>query len=132
MTRKALNDGFRAEGRYTIRRVLSPPDELIGLEEAQEDAARNAAKKEAEKKEKASAPKTPAGPHIRRQRRTDQGLLLIYPIELPQAADGEAMTPLVGFQVSFPHSDYQSKTEYIANTVWLQEDIYTIAEEDEA
>ncbi|MFI5812615.1 Z1 domain-containing protein [Streptomyces sp. NPDC051643] len=132
VTRKALNDGFRAEGRYTIRRVLSPPDELIGLGKAQEDAARKAAKKEAEQKEKASAPKTPAGPHIRRQRRTDQGLLLIYPIELPQAADGESTTPLVGFQVSFPHSDYQSKTEYIANTVWLQEDIYTIAEEDEA
>lgn len=130
--RQALNETYRSEGRYTIRRVLSPPDELIDLDAGQEAAAREAARRAAEKADRASAPKTPAGPHIRRQRRTEQGLLLIYPIRLPEAAEGEVTTPLVGFQVSFPHSEYQSKTEYIANTVWLQEDIYTIDEEDEA
>ncbi|MFV2103164.1 Z1 domain-containing protein [Micromonospora sp. LOL_024] len=135
VTRKPLNPGFRTEGRYTIRRVLSPPDELIDLDEAQRAAASDAARRSAEEKEKPSVPKTPAGPHIRRRRRTDQGLLLIYPIKVPHADDGEPTAPplvLVGFQVSFPHSEHQSKTEYIANTVWLQEDIYTIDEEDEA
>ncbi|MFF0266867.1 Z1 domain-containing protein [Kribbella sp. NPDC004536] len=131
VTRKAINDGFRTEGRYTIRRVLSPPDELLDLDDMQVAAAREAAAKAAEQQEKASPPKTPAGPHIRRQRRTSQALLLIYPIELPQSADGKATIPLVGFQASFPHSEYQSKTEYIANAIWLQEDIYTIDEEDE-
>lgn len=33
--------------------------------------------------------------------------------------------------MSFPHSEYQSKTEYVANTIWLQEDIYTIDEEED-
>ncbi|MEU5932435.1 Z1 domain-containing protein [Micromonospora sp. NPDC047187] len=132
VTRQALNKDFNVEGRYTIRRVLSPPDEMIDLDELQVAAARAAAKDAAKQKEKASAPKTPAGPHIRWQRRADQGLLLLYPIELPASAEGSLTPPLVGFQVSFPHSKYQSKTEYVANTVWLQEDIYPIDEEDEA
>lgn len=93
VTRTSLNEGFETEGRYTIRRVLSPPDELIGLDPEQMVAARKAAKKAAEKKE-APEPKTPAGPFIRRERRTDQGLLLIYPIVLPKSADAESTTPL--------------------------------------
>lgn len=132
VTRKALNDAFKAEGRYTIRRVLSPPDELIGLDDAQEAAAREAARKAAEQKEKASAPKTPHGPAHPAAEANRPG----PPAHLPHraAAIGRRRVddPLVGFQVSFPHSEYQSKTEYIANTVWLQEDIYTIDEEDEA
>jgi hypothetical protein len=132
VTRKPLDDDFRAEGRYTIRRVLSPPDELIGLDRDQVTAAREASRKAAEQAEKTPIPKNPAGPHIRRQRRTDQGLLLIYPILLPSGSEGESATPLVGFQVSFPHSAHQQKTEYVANTVWLEEDIYIIDEEDEA
>ena len=78
-------------------------------------------------------PKTPAGPHIRRQRRTGQGLLLIYPLAVPDADKAGTKAPLVGFQLSFPHSDYQTKTEYVANSVWFEEDIYTIDEgEDDA
>lgn len=127
--RGSLNPKYRAEGRYTIRRVLSPPDEMIGLDPDQKDAARKAAERAAKEKE---TPKTPAGPYIRRQRRTDQGLLLVYPIAVPDASEAYQPTPLVGFQLSFPHSEYQSKTEYEANSVWLQEDIYTKDEEDDA
>ncbi|MEU5738551.1 Z1 domain-containing protein [Streptomyces tendae] len=132
VTRKALNpEGFRAEGRYTIRRVLSPPDELIGLDDGQKKAAEKAAGITANEQEKKSKSKTPAGPYIRRQRRTDQGLLLIYPIAVPDADSAGTKAPLVGFQLSFPHSEYQSKTEYVANSVWFQEDVYTLAEEDD-
>ena len=130
VTRQALNSKFRDEGRYTIRRVLSPPDEMIDLSEGQETAAREAAEKAAKLQDKPSAPKTPAGPHIRRQRRTDQGLLLVYPLAVPDTAEAGQTIPLVGFQLSFPHSEYQSKTEYEANSVWLQEDIYTKDEEE--
>ncbi|MFC9963765.1 Z1 domain-containing protein [Nocardia ignorata] len=132
VTRKQNERASKTEGRYTIRRVLSPPDELIGLDEDQVTAAREASKKAAEQAEKTPIPKNPAGPHIRRQRRIDQGLLLIYPILLPSDPERDAAIPLVGFQVSFPHSAHQSKTEYVANTVWLEEDIYLFDEEDEA
>ncbi|MFC9398549.1 Z1 domain-containing protein [Streptomyces sp. NPDC057027] len=132
VTRAPLKKDFEAEGRYTIRRVISPPDELFGLDEAQKERARAAARKAAEEMEKATLPQNPSGEYIRRQRRPDQGLLLIYPIR-PEATPGiTGSTPLVGFQVSFPHSKFQSKTEYVANSVWLQEDIYSIDEEDEA
>ncbi|MFD6181306.1 Z1 domain-containing protein [Streptomyces goshikiensis] len=132
VTRSPLKEDFEAEGRYTIRRVISPPDELLGLDAGQEARAREAARKAAESSEKATQPKNPSGTYIRRQRRPHQALLLIYPIK-PDASDSISLTaPLVGFQVSFPHSRYQSKTEYVANSVWLQEDIYAIGEEDEA
>ncbi|MCS0601027.1 Z1 domain-containing protein [Streptomyces sp. LP11] len=131
VTRKALNPKFGDEGRYTIRRVLSPPDEMIDLDDDQKEAARAAAEKAAKLQDKASASKTPAGPHIRRQRRTDQGLLLVYPLTVPDASEAGQTTPVVGFQVSFPHSEYQAKTEYEANAIWLQEDIYTKDEEDD-
>ncbi|WP_405921059.1 Z1 domain-containing protein [Streptomyces sp. NBC_00890] len=131
VTRTALNpEGFRAERRYTIRRLLSPPHEMIGLDETQQRAAKVAAGITASDQEKRTSSKTPAGPYIRRQRRTDQGLLLLYPLVVP-GADMNTQTPLVGFQVSFPYSEYQSKTEYIANSVWFQEDVYTLAEEDD-
>lgn len=34
--------------------------------------------------------------------------------------------------MSFPYSRNQSKTEYVANSIYLQEDIYALDEEDEA
>ncbi|MFF1900414.1 Z1 domain-containing protein [Streptomyces sp. NPDC058206] len=130
--RAALKDDFQIEGRYTIRRVISPQDELIGLDEIQKERAREAARKAAEEAEKAAPPQNPSGTYIRRQRRPDQGLLLIYPV-MPVNKDGVAVstTPLVGFQVSLPHSKHQSKTEYVANSVWLQEDVFSVVEEDE-
>ncbi|WP_282697972.1 Z1 domain-containing protein [Streptomyces sp. CC208A] len=132
VTRAPLNPEFRAEGRYTIRRVLSPRDEGLDLDEAQLEAAREAAGKAAKQKEKTSVPKHPSGPYLRRQRRPDQALLLIYPIEVPGSEDDSPELPLVGFQVSFPYSRNQSKTEYVANSIYLQEDIYALDEEDEA
>ncbi|OKK02695.1 endonuclease [Streptomyces sp. CB03234] len=132
VTRAPLNPEFRAEGRYTIRRVLSPRDEGLDLDEAQLEAARAAAGKAAKQKEKTSVPKHPSGPYLRRQRRPDQALLLIYPIEVPGSEDDSPELPLVGFQVSFPYSRNQSKTEYVANSIYLQEDIYALDEEDEA
>ncbi|MFE1952247.1 Z1 domain-containing protein [Streptomyces sp. NPDC059524] len=131
VTRRALNEEFRPEGRYTIRRVLSPPDELIDLDDDQVAAAKKAAARVAEEADKRSVAKTPAGQYIRRQRRTDQGLLLIYPLVVPDADSAGTKTPLVGFQLSFPHSEHQSKTEYVANSIWFQEDVYTLAEEDD-
>ncbi|MGW5875316.1 Z1 domain-containing protein [Nocardiopsis terrae] len=131
VTRAPLNDGFETEGRYTIRRVLSPKDEGLGLDDAQVERARQAARRAAERKGKAKLPKDPSGEYLRRQRRPDQALLLVYPIELPTSQTPEQRKPLVGFQVSFPHSRYQSDTEYVVNNTWLREDIYNADVEDE-
>ncbi|MFF8647301.1 Z1 domain-containing protein [Streptomyces griseoluteus] len=131
VTRAPLKEDFESEGRYTIRRIISPQDELIDLDEIQVEKAREAAEKAAKKADKA-VPQNPSGRYIRRQRRPDQGLLLIYPIKPVTSAGVASTTPLVGFQVSLPHSEHRSKTEYVANTVWLQDDIYSIVEEDES
>ncbi|MGW5364479.1 Z1 domain-containing protein [Actinopolymorpha pittospori] len=130
ITRRPLKeDVFKTEQRYTIRRVLSPPDEALDMDKSQWDAALAAAEIAAEKKGR-ETPKVPSGEYLRRQRRTDQGLLLIYPIEV-ESRGIEGKTPLVGFQVSFPHSEHPADTEYVVNSVWFQEDIYTDPEGEE-
>ncbi|MFC7308452.1 Z1 domain-containing protein [Streptomyces monticola] len=130
VTRTAINPGFEAEGRYTIRRVLSPPDEYLDLDEGQVEAARVATKKAAEKNKKEKVPQNPSGELLRWQRRPDQALLLIYLIERPASADGAAQPPLVGFKVSFPRSQHQSDTTYVVNSIWQQEGLDTYDEED--
>ncbi|MCP3758384.1 Z1 domain-containing protein [Streptomyces sp. TBY4] len=134
ITRKPLND-FTSDGRYTIRRVLSPPDESKDLDEVQYKAALAATKKAAEgktnRKGEPQDPQTPAGPQVRNQRRPDQPLLLIYPVKPPAFGDLDAGTPLIGFAVSFPRSRNQSRTEYVVNDIWIKEDIETDDEGDD-
>ncbi|MEY9938565.1 Z1 domain-containing protein [Streptacidiphilus sp. MAP5-3] len=126
--RGALNDDFRSEGRYTIRRVLSPVDEQLGLDDRQVRAALEETKAEARLKERPKEPKEPSGVYLRRQRDPGQALLLLYPIIVAAEAGSETSTPtyLVGFQVSFPESERHVRTEYMANGIYLQEDIYPL------
>ncbi|WDG29701.1 Z1 domain-containing protein [Streptomyces sp. CA-278952] len=121
VTRSALKPNVEAEGRYTIRRLLSPPDEYLDLDKDQVEAALEATRKAAALKKKEKVPQSPSGDHLRWHRRPDQALLLIYLVERPASADGPAQPPLVGFKVSFPHSEYQSDTEYVVNNIWKQE-----------
>ncbi|MEV8070869.1 Z1 domain-containing protein [Streptomyces sp. NPDC085995] len=133
ITRAALNpDTMWQERRYSIRRVVSPEDEKAGLNEPQIEAALRATVKAARKKEGKADPKRPSGSYLRRQRSPQQGLLLIYPIALDKGENQPLEWPVVGFQVSFPFSRNQEKTEYVANTVYLNEDIYGQDDEDEA
>lgn len=130
VTRAEIN-GSGDGSRYTIRRVISPQDELVGLDEAREEKARQAARKAAEDAGR-TPPKNPSGKYIRRQRHPGQGLLLIYPIKPVATAGVASTTPLVGFQVSFPHSKNRDDTDvYVANSVWVREGMYSIVEEDE-
>ena len=134
VTRQPLNDP-ESEGRYTIRRVLSPTDESRDLDEQQYATALARTKKAAEgttnSKGEPRDPRVPAGPQIRYQRRPDQPLLLIYPIKPPAFGDLDPGTPLVGFAASFPRSSHQEKTEYVVNDIWIKEDIETYDEEDD-
>ncbi|GAA1225581.1 Z1 domain-containing protein [Kitasatospora nipponensis] len=124
--RSAMNNP-KVEGRYTIRRVLSPPDELTDLDTHQREVGLTATRKAAEgqlnRKGQPRDPKIATDRFLRRQRRPEQALLLIYPLVHPSSSKDDFTTPLVGFKVSFPFSANATKTEYVVNDIWLQEDI---------
>jgi hypothetical protein len=122
--REPTNDPTR-EGRYTIRRIVSPSDESSDLDPDQKARARTATIKAAEgkldKNGQPRNPKIPTGIPLRRERRPDQALLLLYPLEYPQAAVPGDMPPLVGFAISFPFSGHSAQTEYVVNEIWQQQ-----------
>jgi hypothetical protein len=116
---------IEAEKRYVIRRVMSPPDEYLDLDQTQFDAAlketRQHYKPKAGKPPK--TPDEPAGPYVRLQRRGDQALLILYVLDhKPDAEDYTALipSPMVGFAASFPHSARRVTAEYAVNDVWQQ------------
>ncbi|MEU3447850.1 Z1 domain-containing protein [Streptomyces thermolilacinus] len=131
--RAALND-VDSDGRYTIRRLLSPPDEYrFDLDPDQVAAALEATQKAAAIKKREKVPQSPSGDHVRWQRRADQALLLVYLVERPATEDSPARPPLVGFKVSFPRSEHQSDTEYVVNAIWQKEGLDALddGEDDE-
>jgi hypothetical protein len=123
VTRAASKTGLQSETRHTIKRVLSPRDESLDLDETQRKAALDATRRAAEGKLKRNGeprdPSVPTGAPLRAQRRTDQPLLLLYLIKAPERSGLEV--PLVGFAASFPFSGLQGKTEYVVNDVWWTE-----------
>jgi hypothetical protein len=129
VTRAAINPDFRTEKRYTIRRLLSPPDEYLDLDQEQLDAALAATQKAAALKKKEKIPQSPAGEHLRWERRSEQALLLIYLIE-QESREGVPEPPLVGFKISFPRSKRQSDTEYVVNSIWQQEGLDNFNDEE--
>ncbi|MGY1771946.1 Z1 domain-containing protein [Blastococcus sp. SYSU D00813] len=114
---RELND----EARYAIRRVLSPSDELLDLTEQQRDLALALTKKwyEEDPGKRTSVPSSPSGPAIRLQRRPNQALLLLYPIDNSKYKTA-VERPMVGFYVSFPHSERNVMAEYLVNPIWQQ------------
>jgi hypothetical protein len=132
--REPLNDPAQ-EQRYTIRRVVSPSDESTDLDRDQWDRAMTATRKAAEgkldKNGQPRNPKVPTGTPLRHERRSDQALLLIYPLRNPLAAEGQKMQPLVGFAISFPFSEHSAKTEYVVNEIWRQQELDGLGDDDE-
>jgi hypothetical protein len=134
--REPLNNPAQ-EGRYTIRRVVSPLDESRDLDRDQKGRALAATRKAAEGKldKKTGQPRNPGvptGTPLRRERRPDQALLLIYPLKNPLAASGQVILPLVAFAISFPFSKHSAKTEYVVNEIWQKQTLDGIDDDDEA
>ncbi|MFC4914095.1 Z1 domain-containing protein [Actinomadura gamaensis] len=131
ITRAATNDP-KNEGRQTIRRVLNPPDESTDLDEEQKQQAlkdtRKASEGKLDKNGNPRDPRIPTGLPLRRVRRRDQALLLLYPLVPPEHLDQG--TPLVGFAISFPESPGKVQTEYVVNEVWRREQIDLDEEND--
>jgi len=122
VTRQATNEPA-TEGRYRIRRVLSPADESLDLDPQQQTAALEATRKAAEGKldkkgRPRPEPKVPTGTPLRVQRRPDQAHLMIYPLKNPLPDQGDEPTPVVGFAISFPFSEKATETEYVVNEIW--------------
>lgn len=129
-----------AQGRYVIRRLLSPRDEAIDLDAKAYDAALKLTQtanandpargsKEREKK----VPTEPSGPAIRSVRGLgsadglvpacpQKAVLLIYPLDASVAGLGEASSPVYAIGVSFPASGKAKSIPYVVtNTYWTQE-----------
>jgi hypothetical protein len=106
--------------------VLSPTDEQQNLDREQLDAALRATvqrRKDSPTGRKDSPdgqedePKLPGGPQLRRQRRDDQPLLILYLLDNTKY-QAVIEQPMVGFAISFPFSDHEVTAEYAVNEVW--------------
>jgi hypothetical protein len=115
-------------GLYSIRRILSPPDELIDLSPEQIGRAleETQALWRVNPGRRATLPLEPSGPAVRRQRDVQTGLLLIYPLVPPDASArvGDPRVtdqPMVGFAISFPRSPNAPAADYLVNKRFLDE-----------
>lgn len=130
LTKRSVSPGLQdrvAEGLYSIRRILNPPDEWIDFSPAEVTEAleetRRAWRREPGRRE--SEPDRPSGVIVRRGRPPTRGLLIIYPLVPPGeelAAGAEVHDgALVGFAVSFPHSPAAPTVDYVVNQRFLDE-----------
>lgn len=110
--------------KFTIGRLVSPPDEMIDFEPEQRERAmaQTLSAWEAKSGPKRDAPKNPSGPFIRRQRSPDRGLLLVYPLD-PGTSKAD-VPPIIGFGVSLPFDDDAPLVDYAANSVKQLEDLF--------
>jgi hypothetical protein len=113
--------GEKIDGRYTIRRLVSPSDEIRDLGD---DERRLALERTVEnwsvskRKDKSPEPPTAAsGRGIRFARPKEKGLLLLYPLDGKTAGTPDS-TPVVGMAISFPSSDTAQAIEYTVNNVF--------------
>lgn len=111
----------KREGKYVIRRLLSPRDEAIDLgADAYEGALRQTVAEWHEdpgRSSQRSEPDAPNGPCIRQQRPATHGLLLLYLLS-PLVAEVDSDVPIVGFGLSFPASQRARKISYQVNRVF--------------
>ena len=107
------------ERRYVIRRILSPTDEWQDLDQSQRAAALQATVDDynQDRGRRKNKPTDPGGPQLRRQRRDDQPLLVLYLLDNSRYS-GVVGQPMVGFAVSFPYSAHNVTAEYAVNEVW--------------
>ena len=114
--------------RYSIRRLMSPRDEAIDLDEAAWSEAlaktRRAFRADPGRNSGREEPETPNGPAIRQIRPREQGVLFLYAID-PNESQWTAtggLPPVIGFAVSFPASDSGVRVRYRVNNIyWEQE-----------
>lgn len=121
--------------RYSIRRLLSPRDEAIDLDEQAWLLAlsetRRTWRADPARMQKIREPEEPNGPAIRKIRgfgsqgveaHPERGLLLLYMLDPEPAGLPLSAPPVVAFGISFPGSHSGQKVEYkVNNVLWEQE-----------
>jgi hypothetical protein len=115
------------QGRYLVRRLLSPKDEAIDLDAGGYDEALAKTVQEWHRdpgrSRRKEPPETPSGGAIRhvRGRHPERGLLLLYPLD-PAVPQVETEEPIFGIGVSFPSSDNAVPVRYMVDNIfWEQE-----------
>lgn len=107
--------------RYTIRRLVSPADEARDLSDGQRDRALQMTISDwTSSKRKDKSPEPPAAPSgrgLRRVRKKQNGLLLLYPLD-GRVAGTAGAAPVIGLAISFPASDTAKAIAYMVNNVF--------------
>jgi len=105
--------------RLGIRRVISPPDEMIDLSGEQIADALAKTRDDADKPTLTE----PDGAHIRHARHRSRGLLLVYPLDPEQIGKSghpeDKTTPVIGIALSFPSDSDVRMVEYTVNQTYL-------------
>jgi hypothetical protein len=123
LIRRAAFPEAQGSQRYTIRRLVSPVDELVDLSPQQQmDALELTVKawNDAEEPKRKERPERPGGREIRATRPKTNGLLLLYPLDLAKAGITDFDKPLIGMAVSFPKSDTAQEISYIVDNVFVR------------
>jgi hypothetical protein len=108
------------EGAFSIRRILSPPDEFIGLDpDAYRELLREEQAARASQGDERGTDR-PSGARVRMHRDPREGLLLIYPLLNPDR-ESNGTLPVVGFAASFPGSKNARAIEYTINEVLFKD-----------
>jgi hypothetical protein len=136
-TRKPMKEmaEIRSSRRYTIRRIVSPADETIDFTDEQREAAMEALREElrvkATEDEPYEEPDYPRGRTLRSQRSPQQALLLLYVLDNIRGEEQIAVSPVVGFAISFPFSPTQLTASYRVNETWIQQMLSELPDDDE-
>lgn len=108
--------------RFTIRRLLSPPDEGIDLSAPERKRALEITEMYRTQAGKAFDPTgPPSGKAIRQARPASRGLLLIYPLNPVSYMLPSDLVP-IGIGLSFPTSNSGATIEYVVNRIWRDEE----------
>jgi Z1 domain len=113
----------QARNRYSIRRLVSPADEIEDLDDTEREVALARShllwEKSTRKNKAELPPKAPSGQGIRYARPKHRGLLLIYPLD-PSEAGSESTLPIFGMALSFPESDTAEPISYTVTNLFTQ------------
>ncbi len=127
MTERAHFHARPGDGRYTIRRLVSPGHELVELENGGAgwmralDNTIAAWQQNPRRKPGDKQPDRPSGIWERRDRSVEKGLLLLYVLDPSKYEDnGDETTPFVGFAASFPYSQDAMPIDYQVNKIGLK------------
>ena len=114
MTLRNPLESVRDPDVYAIRRLVSPSDERLDLDETETERAQTLTRIAFERglTRASKAPGQPIGPYVRRARPVGRGLLILYPLD-PSPANLDTDRPLIGFAISFPESPGAPTISYV-------------------